>query len=428
MARPTGRGLGLLVVAAATYLAARSFGTWELYLLSVTLLVVLAASWLLVLVAAPRLEITRTPVPERPVAGERFGLSFRVRNRSWLPGLQVDLPTAGGDLGGVELEPLGPYGMRTISTPRRAARRGVHYLPPLVAEAYDPFGLAHARRRLGESQRITVYPRLAELHTCLLFPDLGTRRGRQPHGLPTLGGSEFRSIRPHQAGEPLSRVDWKATARTGSLMLRETDDPTSGDLAVLLEQASGLVAGDDPDTSFELAVQAAGSVADYGLRAGRGVRLLLQAGGRRVARLAPDADGRRRLLELLAEVSPQSLPPLGASLRTLLIDGRPLSRSRSLTLVVMRLDRELVGRLTAFHGRGRVMSVVHVDPTSFSSADGQSYATEAGRLRLALVAAGIPVVTLRRGDDLRTALAQPVESARGGGPASYRLSIRGAAR
>ena len=46
-------------------------------------------------------------------------------------------------------------------------------------------------------------------------------------------------------------------------MLREMDDPTSGDITVLLDGTAAQVVGEAPQTNFELAVQAAGSVADF---------------------------------------------------------------------------------------------------------------------------------------------------------------------
>ncbi|HMK92832.1 MAG TPA: hypothetical protein VK576_07520, partial [Thermoleophilia bacterium] len=123
------------------------------------------------------------------------------------------------------------------------------------------------------------------------------------------------------------------------------------------------------------------------------------------------------LLEILAEVRPRGVLPLSGSLRSLLADGRPLAQTRSLTLVVLRLDRELVRMLVALQGNGRRVSVVHVDGASFQEAanggrpPGAAKAAprpaasdEPRRLQVALTAAGIPCLTLRRGDDLRAAL------------------------
>ena len=180
MPRPTARGASLLGVAAAAYLAARLFGTWELYLLSFAFLALVAVSWLLVAVASRRLTAARDVVPAHPVAGDDLAVQVRLANRSLLPGLQVTFPHAGGGLDGaggrVDFESLRPRGERAACTELRPARRGVHHLPAMTAEAEDALGLVRARRRLGEPMDLTVYPRLLHLHTCVLDADGGVSR------------------------------------------------------------------------------------------------------------------------------------------------------------------------------------------------------------------------------------------------------------
>jgi len=416
MARPTGRGLGLLAAAAGAYLAARVVGTWELYLVSLAFVAALLVAWLLVAATAPKLEGARTVTPERPTAGDPLAIALRVRNGSLLPGLQLTVPDAAGDLseghGELQVESLGSRAQRVVSARPQPARRGVHRLPALRARAEDPLGLARADRRLGEPLELTVYPRLVHLTSCALWPGMGARPERGHRGLAVLGASEFRGVRPHNPGEPLSRIDWKATAKTGSLMLREMDDPTSGDVTLLLDASSSSVVGAAPDTNLELAVEAAGSVADLALRAGRGVNLLLPQDEWRQTRLAPGADGRGLLLDSLARVSPQRTVRLGPSLRTLLANRGRRWRTEIVTLVVLALDRELVRGVIALRREGLQVSLIHVSAASFLPAAPPSslrdaagpVAAEAQGLSLSLAAAGIPWLTVSRGDDLRSAL------------------------
>ena len=82
-------------------------------------------------------------------------------------------------------------------------------------------------------------------------------------------------------------MDWKSTAKTGSLMLREMEAATDDDLTLLLNGAAADVAGELPDTTFEVAVQAAGAMAAYSLRSGHSVNLLLPENGWRPVRLSP---------------------------------------------------------------------------------------------------------------------------------------------
>jgi uncharacterized protein (DUF58 family) len=58
--RPTARGVGLLLVAVATYLAARVVGTWELYFLAFAFFAAVCVCWALVLTTARRLQVERS--------------------------------------------------------------------------------------------------------------------------------------------------------------------------------------------------------------------------------------------------------------------------------------------------------------------------------------------------------------------------------
>ena len=116
-------------------------------------------------------------------------------------------------------------------------------------------------------------------------------------------------------------MDWKSTAKTGSLMLREMEADTEGDLTVLLDgsataggrRAPAGAAQSPADDAFEAGVMAAGSLAAFALRTGHAVSLLLPHDGWHERRLTRGAAGRRRLLAALAETGPGSASRLGAS-------------------------------------------------------------------------------------------------------------------
>lgn len=412
MTRLTARGAATLGVAAATYAAARIVGTWELYLLAFALLAAVVVTWVQVRAIGRHLQVTRSVTPQQPVAGDPLLLSFRVTSGSLMPGQQVTFLHADGELGGpdrpIHVASLGSRAERVVTSGPWPARRGVHRLPALAAVAEDPLGFVQVRRRFS-TLTVVVPPRLVHLGSCALVTDGGVD-GRGSRRLPTLRGSEFRGIRPHSPGEPLNRVDWKATAKTGNLMLRETEDATDGEVTLLLNGARAHIGGELPETNFELAIQAAGSIADYALRSGHATTLLLPEHMWRPIRLAPDAKGHVRLLEVLAEAAPRELPQLGPSLRTLVAGGRLLERTRMMILVVLALDDRIVRELIGLRGRGLRASVVHVAADSFAPAASSS--SESSKLGLALSAAGVDYLSISHGDDLRAVLSLRTEDRR----------------
>ncbi|NLE21845.1 MAG: DUF58 domain-containing protein [Actinobacteria bacterium] len=407
MTRFTARGLALLAVAVLTYVAARVLGTWELYLIALAFAAMSAVAWVFVYSGSRRLTVRRTATPEEPVAGDLVSFSFRARWGRRMPGLLVSLDGATGSLldgeGPVVLGIAGADGGDAGEAGPWTARRGVHKLPPFTAVVEDPLGLARARQPAGEPLRLTVVPRLDDLASCAPCGAEGLRRGTGRRLLPTRDAWEFRGIRPHAPGEPLNRVDWKSTAKTGNLMLREMEAAAEDDLTVLLGGAGTCVAGSD-DPGFEEAVRVAGSMAAFTLRAGHAVTLLLHDEDWRPVRLVPDMAGRRRLLSLLAGAEPGAPLHLGRSLESI-VAGRASATGRHLAVVVLCLDQDLVSALARLRRQGTSISLVHVDagtrdarPPAVGGALG-----EEGPMA-ALATAGVRYVRLRPGDDLRAAL------------------------
>ena len=426
MPRPTGRGLGVLGLAAGTYLAGRVIGTWELYLFAFGFVAMVLLSWLLVTVTGRRIRVTRTLTPERPVAGDEPEYTVTVTNASLFPGPQLTLRTPTETLTDddlqAEIQSMGPRRTRVLRGPMGRVNRGVHTLPPVEAIAEDPLGVAAATHRVGGPMTVTVYPRIAFLKSCVLHPELGLKQdwaGRK--GLPAPGASEFRGIRPHQPGEPLSHIDWKSTAKTGVLMLREMEEPAGADITVLLDGSANQVVGVPPETNFELAVRAAGSIADYALRAGRGVTLICHERNKRQARLTTDGGGRRTLLETLAQTEASATAPLALVLRRLLSDRLSPLRSQTLTLVSMTLDTQMARALISLREDGVQLAFLYVPGFSFAAGNAAllpflparddagaaaqrpapvELPVDARALLLSLSSAGVRCLTLTPGDDL----------------------------
>jgi uncharacterized protein (DUF58 family) len=149
-------------------------------------------------------------------------------------------------------------------------------------------------------------------------------------------------------------------------MLREMEEPAGADITMLLDGTAGHVVGEVPDTNFELAVRAVGSVADYALRAGRGVSLICHERTRRQVRLTPDGGGRRVLLETLAETRADATAPLSQVLRRLLSDRLSPLRAQTLTVVGLTMDTQLASALLGLREEGVRLGFLCVPGISFA--------------------------------------------------------------
>ena len=139
--------------------------------------------------------------------------------------------------------------------------RGYYQVGPLVLETGDLFGLHRRWRVATEPQFVLVYPKVIPLEGY----DLASRRPigeiRLTHRLfedPT----RINGVRLYQAGDPLNRVHWRATARTGVLHSKTYEASTiAGATIVLAFHVDEYKAGGEPHIS-ELAVTTAASLAN----------------------------------------------------------------------------------------------------------------------------------------------------------------------
>jgi uncharacterized protein (DUF58 family) len=174
--------------------------------------------------------------------------------------------------------------------------RGYYQIGPLIMESGDLFGLHRRYRVDAEPNFVLVYPRVVPLEGY----ELASRRPigdiRLIHRLyedPTrIGG-----VRPYEAGDPLNRVHWRATARTGTLHSKIYDPSTLAGATLLLDfHKAGYPRRGEPLRS-ELAVTTAASLANAVYEMGQQVGLV--SNGRdaadRIRQEGWDQDYRTRL-------------------------------------------------------------------------------------------------------------------------------------
>lgn len=151
--------------------------------------------------------------------------------------------------------------------------RGYYQIGPLVLETGDLFGLHRRHRVATEPGFLMVYPKVLPLP----HYDFASRRPigeiRLAHRLfedPTRNAG----VRPYQIGDPLQRIHWRATARTGELHSRVFEPTTLAGGTLLLDfHSDGYHSRGEPYRS-ELAVTATASLANALTELGQQVGLV----------------------------------------------------------------------------------------------------------------------------------------------------------
>ena len=92
-------------------------------------------------------------------------------------------------------------------------------------------------------------------------------------------------------------------------MVKELEDSPRDEVAVLLDGDPAASAGAPPESSFDVAVRAAGSILLAQVRRGRRCVLVLNTAGREMQAVSSDGPEWQRALELLAAAEPDAHGP-----------------------------------------------------------------------------------------------------------------------
>jgi uncharacterized protein (DUF58 family) len=397
----TDRGRWILALGGAIYLAAWAFGSDVLYPVAIGLVLAVLAAALWVRYLQRPMTLRRNLGRGERLAGEDLPVQLELDSEGSLPSGGLVLRERIAGLGERETPLLRRHGRLRGRYVLKRVPRGRYAIEETEVVIEDPFGLERVTVELPVGASILVYPRLVDVDR--LFSESGART---PEGKRLLlrrpTGFDLHSVRDYQQGESLRRVHWPTTAKRGQLMVKELEDSPRDETAVLLDADAATVVGSPPDSSFELAVQAAGSIVKSHAARGRRAALIV-SGSRPIYQRVHSFDGDwHRALETLAAVAPDGHSPVANMLAD---EAGPAARAVELTVVTSALSSRLVDRLAHRALGNHAASVVFVDPAGFAqnaSPGALEPAVAAHVLRLER--AGVPVLVVRRGDDLAARL------------------------
>jgi uncharacterized protein (DUF58 family) len=176
----------------------------------------------------------------------------------------------------LQLAMFGPRSRKTVFYQLQCNRRGYYQIGPLVLETGDVFGLHRRYRVATEPHFLLVYPQVVPL----LGFDLASRR---PIGEVKMTYRLFEDptrmagVRRYESGDPMNRIHWRASARTGTLHSKIYEPTTVAGVTVLLDfHQDSFEARHEPMRS-ELAITSAASLASAVFQMGQQVGLMTNA-------------------------------------------------------------------------------------------------------------------------------------------------------
>jgi uncharacterized protein (DUF58 family) len=261
----------LVLAGLAGYPAYAVLGAWiGLCVLMVVVDVALAAS-------ARSVTVTRR-MPKRARLGEQVPVSVAVHNHG-SRALHAVLrdgwqPTAGAPTERQQLR-VDPGERGRVAIPLTPRRRGELVSEFVMIRSRGPLGLAGRQARHPVRGAIRVLPafasrkhlpsRLARLR------ELDGNTSIQVRGQ----GTEFDSLREYVRGDDVRSIDWRATARAGTTMLRTWRPERDRHVVIIIDTGRTAAARVGDGTRVDAALEAALLLAALASRAGDHVHLLL---------------------------------------------------------------------------------------------------------------------------------------------------------
>ena len=311
----TRHGWTAIAAAAACFGVGRVFGLIELYVVGVGIVIALLVAMISVQRRLPPLNVKRIVSPSLVSVGEPARVDIQLANvgQQSSPYLQLWEPVGYNGGAPMQLAKLAPGHAASAAYRVPTARRGLIRTGPLRALRRDVLGLTQRTTTLAGTEEVLIVP-----HTVgLPFPSVGSSGRLGQHlRMKSWGqtGSEFHSLREYQRGDDIRRINWKASARATSLIVRETALEGIRRCTVVLDTTAAEYAGG----SFEQAVVAAASVTASSTHAGVNTRFVTHG----VDLRGPDVAA--NTLRWLATVEPLDETPEALSINSGMSEGMGL--------------------------------------------------------------------------------------------------------
>lgn len=340
--------------------------------------------------------------PTGPFAvGDLLRERISIRNRSRASKAWVEIEDI-TDLPGASFRDVVSLGLmvsyRNVDLEATLNQRGEYSLGPLVIRASDPFGLFPREVEYAGAEKILVYPRIVNVpnFAAAHYQIVGENLRRQRSNVLS---TDVASVREYQHGDPMGRIHWLTTARTGDLMVKQFDEGSSGEMWVAFDQHVDSQSGEGLASTDEYAATIVASTVERYVK--RGMPVGYVGHGSRALVASPDTTTwhRDRVLRHIAGSRPTGSVPMLEVLASL--DGE-LYVGSTLVVVTGASQGDWCAALGALQRRGVKVICVVLDAASFGGAQNED-ALES------LAGYGVVAYRVQEGSDISDALSAPFE-------------------
>ncbi len=336
-----------------------------------------------------RVEYRRHLSSSRVFFGEEIKMSVEVTNRKILPlpWLQVEeqVPDQVTLLKG-EASHAFSTNYQTLNTifslswyhrikkyyPIKCGHRGYFMFGPTKLSSGDVFGFFNRYQEIETIDHLMVYPKILPLEK-LGIPS------RQPLGEIRTVKHLFHDpvlmlgIREYVYGDSLKSIEWKSTARTGSLQTKIFEPTTTVDMGIFLDvRTVAMPLWSINPEKFELAIVTAASLANQALSEDYRVGLYINKNSPGTAEIIHIPPSRhpeqlKHILEALAMIQPIEIMPIA---RMLVTESRNLPWGSTMVVITASPGEALLATLFRMKRVGRKVVLITIGNQDGVSSEG----------------------------------------------------------
>ena len=283
--KATREGKRLVLAVLVVGFAALNTGNNLMYLIFSMLLAVVLISLFLPYINLKALEAD-FEIEEPVHAGVEIPVKISITNKRQLfPSYSVRFTIPGILDRGLYIEQIKPYSTQEFETTVTFKKRGYVSITDFRLNTSFPFIFFHCSKKPEGKKGVLVYPELMAVEEDIFKPSsISSETGR----ISRTDTEEIQSLREYRHGDSIKSIHWKATAKKGELMVKETYESEPRNVTVVLDNTAG-----QNNDNFEKAVSLAASISAELIKNGYSLRFIT------CAKTIPFGSGMEHLLKIL---------------------------------------------------------------------------------------------------------------------------------